>query len=43
MSHSLEISKYFTVDQNKDIQSVPNTWATDRLYFDYFVLDYLHS
>jgi len=47
MSHSLAISKNITAHQNKDAQSVPKSWATDRLYFDYkeqpHVLDQLHS
>jgi hypothetical protein len=35
MSHSLAINKNFTVYQNKDTHSVPNSWATDHLYCDY--------
>jgi hypothetical protein len=35
MSHSLPISKNFTAHQNKDAQSVPKYWATERLYCDY--------
>jgi len=31
MSNSSAISKNFTAHQNKDAQSVPKSWATDRL------------
>jgi len=31
MSYSLGISKNITAHQNKDTQSVPKSWATDRL------------
>jgi hypothetical protein len=31
MSHNLEISKNFKGYQNKDTQSLPNSWAIDRL------------
>ena len=47
MNHSLAISKKFIAHQNKDAQSVPKSWATDRFYCDCkaqpHVFDDLHS
>jgi hypothetical protein len=46
MSHSLATSKNFKAQQNKHAQSVPKSWATDRLYCDFkeepHLLDDLH-
>jgi hypothetical protein len=48
-AHESQISdkQKFHSAQNKDAQSVPKSWATDRLYCDYkeepHLLDDLHS